>query len=154
MIWALAGIIIALLAFGFLNWWARADVRVIRNGLKVALLLGMAIAALIILALIITGRFALIPLLFLIAPLALRISRLTIAGAGDQHKDTASAPRQSKSTMTRAEALEVMGLSEGASRQDIKDAYKKLMAQIHPDRGGTDWMAAKLNEARRILLDE
>ena len=54
--------------------------------------------------------------------------------------------------MTRSEAYDVLGLEEGAREEEINAAYRKLMAQVHPDKGGSSWMAAKLNEARRILL--
>ncbi|TNE63359.1 MAG: hypothetical protein EP335_09790 [Alphaproteobacteria bacterium] len=54
--------------------------------------------------------------------------------------------------MSRDEALEVLGLQPGASEDEINAAYRRLMAQVHPDKGGNDWMASKLNEARRTLL--
>ncbi|HRC27165.1 MAG TPA: DnaJ domain-containing protein [Alphaproteobacteria bacterium] len=54
--------------------------------------------------------------------------------------------------MTRAEALEVLGLREGASEPDIQDAYRRLMARVHPDLEGSGWLAAKLNQARDTLL--
>lgn len=54
--------------------------------------------------------------------------------------------------MDRTEALRVLGLDEGADDEAIKEAYRRLMAQAHPDHGGSAWMAAKLNEAREALL--
>ena len=58
----------------------------------------------------------------------------------------------STSLMSRTEALEVLGLETAASEEDIQMAYKKLMMKVHPDAEGSDWMAAKLNQARDILL--
>jgi len=55
-------------------------------------------------------------------------------------------------TMSRAEALEVLGLEEGASQEEIRQAYRKLMQRYHPDSGGSDWFAAKLNAAKDTLL--
>ena len=55
---------------------------------------------------------------------------------------------------TRADALEVLGLEDGASEHDIKAAYKKLMQKVHPDHEGSEWMAAKLNQARDFLLKD
>ncbi len=55
------------------------------------------------------------------------------------------------SVMTRAEALEVLGLREGASEPDIQEAYRRLMARVHPDLEGSGWLAAKLNQARDTL---
>jgi DnaJ-domain-containing protein 1 len=55
--------------------------------------------------------------------------------------------------MTRAEALEVLGLSEGASREEVKTAYKNLIRKVHPDApGGSGYLASKLNQAKQTLL--
>lgn len=54
--------------------------------------------------------------------------------------------------MTRQEALAVLGLAEGATEAEIRAAHRRLMRAAHPDSGGSDWMAARLNEARDVLL--
>lgn len=54
--------------------------------------------------------------------------------------------------MTRAEALAVLGLTEDATEAEIRTAHRRLMMAAHPDQGGSDWLAARLNEARDILL--
>ncbi|MGV6807491.1 MAG: DnaJ domain-containing protein [bacterium] len=51
------------------------------------------------------------------------------------------------------EAYAVLGLTPGATRQDIIDAHKSLIQKLHPDRGGNDYLAAKLNAAKDALLD-
>lgn len=55
---------------------------------------------------------------------------------------------------TRAEAYEILGLDDNASAAEIKASYKKLMKKVHPDQEGSEWMAAKLNAAKDLLLDE
>lgn len=54
--------------------------------------------------------------------------------------------------MSEEEALSVLGLSAGASPDEIRASHRKLIAQLHPDKGGTDYLAAKINEARDRLL--
>lgn len=54
--------------------------------------------------------------------------------------------------MNRAEALAVLGLDEEATEEDIVAAHRKLMQKLHPDRGGNDYLAAKVNQAKDLLL--
>lgn len=56
-------------------------------------------------------------------------------------------------TMNRQLALEILGLNEGASREDITRAHRKLMQKFHPDRGGSDYFSKKLNAAKDLLLN-
>ncbi|MGD9799379.1 MAG: J domain-containing protein [Parvularculaceae bacterium] len=52
------------------------------------------------------------------------------------------------------EAAAVLGVAADAGEDEIKAAHKKLIAQLHPDRGGTDYLAAKINDARRVMLEK
>jgi hypothetical protein len=63
-------------------------------------------------------------------------------------------PERATAGMTRAEALKVLGLKDGASEDDIRAAHRRLMLQNHPDRGGTDYLASKINEAKDFLLGD
>jgi hypothetical protein len=54
--------------------------------------------------------------------------------------------------MSEAEAREILGVGETASREDIDAAYRKAMLRAHPDQGGSDWLAARVNQARDTLL--
>ena len=56
------------------------------------------------------------------------------------------------SAMSRDEALAVLGLKADASAGDIRAAHRRLMKDFHPDRGGTDYIAAKINQAKDVLL--
>ena len=54
--------------------------------------------------------------------------------------------------MTKKEALEILGLQEGASREQIISSHQNLVKKNHPDLGGSDCVTKKLNQARDILL--
>ncbi len=60
--------------------------------------------------------------------------------------------RPGKGRMAREQALEVLGLAPGADADEIKEAHHRLMAKIHPDHGGSTFLAAQINEAKDVLL--
>ena len=72
----------------------------------------------------------------------------------DTWKGTDKARQSNSGTMSHDEALAVLGLKAGATNDDIKNAHRRLMKDFHPDRGGSDYLAAKINQAKDILLQD
>ncbi len=61
-------------------------------------------------------------------------------------------PSRGKDTMTRGEALEILGLEPRAGDQEIKDAHHRLISNVHPDHGGSTYLAAQINLAKDVLV--
>lgn len=61
-------------------------------------------------------------------------------------------PPSSPGRMTHDEALQVLGLATGAGPDQIREAHRRLMLKLHPDLGGSDYLAGKINLARDVLL--
>jgi hypothetical protein len=151
----LAGVILLGLLLILARGYAGANARSLAKGLRFS---GGIILSLVTVALAITGRLA---FAFLTAGAAWYLlfgsappwygTTYGPGGPGGRQNGTRSSPPQTTS-MSRAEALKVLGLEEGASEADVRAAHKRLIQQIHPDKGGTNYLAAKINEAKDALL--
>ncbi len=63
-----------------------------------------------------------------------------------------SGARPTSGDMTVDEAYAILGLSPGADAEAIKEAHRRLMVKLHPDHGGSDYLATQINRARDVLL--
>ena len=74
--------------------------------------------------------------------------------AGEAHGDAGSGGRSGRvaTRMTEDEAYEILGLAKGASAEEITRAHRTLMKKLHPDYGGPTALAAKVNEAKAVLM--
>ena len=128
---------------------------------KLYLKLGIGFTAAILLLLALTGRIhwiggliaALVPVARAALPYALRLlPSLQQHLHNKQQAKQQQQAQQPQVNVTLEQAYEVLGLQPGADKQAIIDAHRKLMQKIHPDRGGNDYLAAQINQAKDVLL--
>jgi DnaJ family protein C protein 19 len=154
MLWLLVGAIILFALLAGARAFERASVTSIKSLFTwIAALGGLSLALLLVLS----GRGGIaIGALSLFGPL---LWQKWQAGRGRRVGDGAAGPHpgrsggpQSSGPMSRQEAYEVLGLQAGASDVAVRDAHRRLMRGAHPDVGGSDWLAARINQARDVLL--
>jgi len=149
------------LAFFALNKFLHTPAEIISKQVKKVLWI---ILALTIIFLTISGKlnsiFAIIGLgmayLFRILPQIVRyLPHLHSLWASFKktQRPTNSTPPPASSKMTPRQAYEILGLTASATQQEIIQAHKRLIQKVHPDRGGSDYLAAQINQAKKVLLN-
>ena len=125
--------------------FSRASVANIKALLAwIAALAGLSLAVLLLL----TGRGATaISALVLLGPLAWSWWKESTA-----QPRPGPGPARRAGPMSRAEALEILGLKDPVSDADVREAWVRLMRGVHPDSGGSDWLASRINQAKDVLL--
>ena len=134
----LLGVVALVLLMAALGVFSRAQVASLKQfGAWVVAIGGLVLAVL----LAFSGRGLIaVAALALLGPLAWGWLRPSLGG------------RRVGGPMSREEAYRVLGLAPGASEIEIHAAYRRLMRTAHPDRGGSNGQAARLNQARDVLL--
>jgi len=97
---------------------------------------------------ILTARATKTPLATLLAAMPVLLKHL------QQMEAKQATSRGTSGPLTHAEAALILGVSPNASEDEIMQAHRRLIQKNHPDVGGTDYLAAKINQARDILLSK
>ncbi len=143
MIWLVSGAALLLLVLWTLRAFERASVTSIRVMFQWILVLG---GILLTVLLFLSGRgFPALSGLVLAGPALWRHFRPTTA-------PPPPIPPASGGRMTRNEAFDVLGLQPDAPEEAVRAAHRRLMRSAHPDHGGSDWLASRINQARDVLL--
>ena len=147
ILWLLLGGFALFLLLGGMRAFERASVTTIKSLLAwIAALAGLSLTLLLVLS----GRG---PFAFFALSLGFPLIRDMVLA---RRAGSASGPPprrpDARGAMSRAEAHEVLGLKPGATEAEIRDAYIRLMRSAHPDSGGSDWLATRINQARDVLL--
>lgn len=156
MIFYLIMIAVGVLAvYTLLYWFSKADPKEVVRLLKWSV---AALLVLIVIGLAVTGKlvlaFAAFPVLFVwfqryrTLMQGVRFFKRFFSGnpkGGDAKPDP-------NTPMTREEALDILGLEPDACEAEIKAAYYRKIKEVHPDLGGSDELAARINQAKEILL--
>lgn len=99
----------------------------------------------------IAGLIALLPrILPLLKYLPFVSSQFRQASQNGQQNQ--SPPPRGRQAMSVEEAIEILGLKPGYTKEDVKLAHRRMMQKVHPDRGGSDYLAAQINKAKDTLL--
>jgi len=155
MAYFLLGFFVLLAVLLLSRWVAAANPARLVKAVRWALIV-LVVAALG--AIVWAGRFLLAAyvLPFLI-PALIRgglgsLGRRAPGGAQGGRNGSGEQARRASGGMSREDAYAVLGLAPGASETAIREAHRRLMAKVHPDRGGSDYLAAQINQARDLLL--
>jgi DnaJ homolog subfamily C member 19 len=150
MLWLVLGGLTLFLFLGGLRAFEHASVTTIKSLFTwIAALAGISLALLLVL----TGREGIaFGALVMFGPLIWQRWKASHPAAASGTRQQAPPPPRRQGNMTREEAYEVLGLHPGASEADIRAAHHRLMRTAHPDSGGSDWLATRVNLARDVLL--
>ena len=99
----------------------------------------------------VAGLIALVPRAMQLAKYLPFLSRFYQQSQQSQQQ-AQTPPPNGKQVMDENEAIEILGLKPDYSKQDIIQAHRRMMQKVHPDRGGSDYLAAQINKAKDTLL--
>ncbi len=155
----LYGIALVIAGFFWLKAIAKLDGKARQQYMRKS---GMLFLAAILLLLALTGRLqpvfaglsVVIAFVWRFMPVVMRYlpQLLSFFNSNKGYASTADTNTKRPDTMTAEQAYKILGVSVSASREDIIMAHQKLMLKNHPDKGGSSYLAAQINQAKDYLL--
>jgi hypothetical protein len=150
----MSGLVIPLLilaAFYFWTLFAKASAER-RQGLLRSLGWGAGLLVFVVIA-VRSGQLMLAAVVSLVLVGLRLLPELSAANrAAQRGASSEQRPAKPERVMTRAEALRILDLPEAATAEEVNARYRNLIKAVHPDRGGSAYLAAQLNNARDALL--
>ncbi len=152
---------ICLAAIAAIVLLVRAGRRPVGGNVNPTLTIAKAVGVLGVLAVLLAAK--LFPLALMLVVATGGISAIEVWRArqiGGQMKSTApgaepsAAPAKSPLVLRAEEAALILGVSAEATADEIRAAHRRLISAMHPDRGGSDYLAAKINSARDVMLKQ
>jgi len=160
-IYLLLLILVLILGYWLLRWLQKTPAETVSRAIKkmawplvlvllaLLALTGKLSVVLGLLGVVIASVLRLMPVLLRFAP---HLQKLWSVFGTAKNSNQQASGRRSASAITKAEALEILGLKSGATKAEIIAAHRKLISKLHPDRGGSDYLAAQINLAKKVLL--
>ena len=155
-------ILLIIAAFFAIRWFKKTPSAIVARHVRMIVLIFLGTALIFLAA---SGRLNwiiavvgivlafLLRMMPMIARLAPELYRLWLLFKGvRQNTSHQTYSKAGSASMSLEEAYNILGLSPGATRQQVTLAHRKLIQKIHPDRGGNDYLASKINLAKKMLL--
>jgi DnaJ family protein C protein 19 len=147
------GILLVITLHAALSWMVRSRPEQVKRMLQWLAIIGIVI---IILLLVRFGAPLVAAAVGGLVGLAALLSRLTVLmplfSLWNSHRDRAPTPVQHPASMTKDEAARILNIRPNASKDEILSAHKHLIQRVHPDHGGSDYLASQINQAKDVLL--
>ena len=143
------GIIFLILVIFFLDWLSTNNKKQLNKKINLIIIF---ISLFIGIILLIGGLYLYSPLFFSIAAWFLRKKIIFDMLLNIFRKKQKINQNDYKQKMSLKESYELLGIDENASLEDIIKSHKELIRKLHPDKGGSSYLSARVNEARDIIL--